>query len=250
MPVHIYLSPHLDDAVLSCGGLIARQAANDEPVTVVTVCAGDTPVGELTPFAVELHRRWGGEGSPVAARRAEDRMACGRLGASVIQLEVVDAVYRRSKNVPLYPDEAAIFGPLNPADLGLVAQLAALLAEACSPTAYLYCPAGIGGHVDHRLTRMAAERLGRPLWYYPDLPYAARGGSLPEGLGVPTGTQTVVHLVEEEIQTWAVAAGEYRSQLSTFWQSADALYQELAEYIDWSGGMPLWAPAVAPAILD
>src|SRR4030042_1739567 len=75
MASHVYLAPHLDDAVFSCGGLIARQTANDEAVTVVTVCAGDTPVGELTPFAVELHRQWGGAGSPIAARRAEDRMA-------------------------------------------------------------------------------------------------------------------------------------------------------------------------------
>jgi len=96
MALHIYLAPHLDDAVFSCGGLMARQAANDEGVTVVTVCAGDTPVGELTAFAVELHRRWGGAGSPIAARRAEDRMACGRLGASAVHLEVPDAVYRRS----------------------------------------------------------------------------------------------------------------------------------------------------------
>jgi LmbE family N-acetylglucosaminyl deacetylase len=242
MPVQVYLSPHLDDAVLSCGGLIARQVANDEPVTVVTVCAGDTPVGELTAFAVELHRRWGGEGSPVAARRAEDRMACGRLGASVIQLEVVDAVYRRARDTPLYPDEASIFGPLHPADLGLVAQLAALLAEACSPTAHIYCPAAVGGHVDHRLTRLAAERLGRPLWYYPDLPYSARGSRLPEDLAAPPGLQTVVALAEEEVQSWVVAVAEYRSQFSTFWPNADGLYKELAEYIDRSGGIPLWAP--------
>lgn len=242
MPVQIYLSPHLDDAVLSCGGLIARQVAGDEPVTVVTVCAGDTPVGELTAFAVELHRRWGGEGSPVASRRAEDRMACGRLGASVIHLEVVDAVYRRAKDAPLYPDEASIFGPLHPADLGLLAQLAALLADACSPSAQIYCPAAIGGHVDHRLTRLAAERLGRPLWYYLDLPYAARGGRVPEDLAIPPGVRTAVPLADEEIQSWVVAASEYRSQLSTFWSNPDALYKELAEYLDRSGGIPLWAP--------
>ncbi len=243
MASHVYLAPHLDDAVFSCGGLIARQTANDEGVTVVTVCAGDTPVGELTPFAVELHRRWGGAGSPIAARRAEDRMACGRLGASAVHLEVPDAVYRWAAGEPLYPDEGAAFGSLHPADGELVARLAALLEEKCPPQARLYCPSVLGGHVDHRLTRMAAERLGRPLWYYQDMPYAARGGVLPADLALPTGITTTVPLAEEEVQQWIDAIGEYRSQVTTFWPTENALYRELTETLERSGGLRFLRPA-------
>ena len=245
MALHVYLAPHLDDAVFSCGGLMARQTASDEGVTVVTVCAGDTPVGELTAFAVELHRRWGGAGSPIAARRAEDRMACGRLGASAFHLEVPDAVYRWSHSEPLYPDEGAIFGSLHPADEELVAQLAALLEEKCPPDARLYCPSVIGGHVDHRLTRMAAERLGHSLWYYQDMPYAARGGVIPADLALPTGITMTIPLAEEEVQLWIDAMGEYRSQLSTFWGSEDGLYRDLTETLEQSGGLRFLRPAGA-----
>jgi LmbE family N-acetylglucosaminyl deacetylase len=243
MALHIYLAPHLDDAVFSCGGLMARQAANDEGVTVVTVCAGDTPVGELTAFAVELHRRWGGAGSPIAARRAEDRMACGRLGASAVHLEVPDAVYRRSHIEPLYPDEGSIFGSLHPADEALVARLAALLEEKCPPQARLYCPSVVGGHVDHRLTRVAAERLGRPLWYYQDMPYAARGGVIPADLPLPTGITVSIPLAEEEVQQWIDAISEYRSQLSTFWGDDHAVYGELSEMLGRTGGLRMLRPA-------
>lgn len=242
MTRHVYLSPHLDDAVFSCGGLIARQAGNDEGAVVVTVCAGDTPVGELTPYAVELHNRWGGSGSPVAARRAEDRMACGRLGASAVHLEVPDAVYRRSQGEALYPDEGAVFGSLHPADKELVAGLVALLEERCPPDSRLYCPSVLGGHVDHRLTRMAAERLGRPLWYYQDFPYAARGGVLPADMPLPTGGVTTVPLGDEELQQWIDAIGEYRSQLSSFWPTEDALFRELSEFIQGLGGIRLLRP--------
>jgi LmbE family N-acetylglucosaminyl deacetylase len=245
MASHVYLSPHLDDAVFSCGGLITRQTANDEKVSVVTVCAGDTPVGELTPFAAELHRRWGGAGSPIAARRAEDRMACGRLGASAIHLDVADAVYRRDAGLPLYPEESTLFGSLHPADAELVVRLAALLEEKCPEQARLYCPSVLGGHVDHRLTRMAAERLGRPLWYYQDMPYAARGGLLPADLPLPTGITTAVPLVDEEVQQWIDAIGEYRSQLSTFWPTESALYRELTEALERSGGLRFLRPAGA-----
>jgi LmbE family N-acetylglucosaminyl deacetylase len=245
MASHVYLAPHLDDAVFSCGGLIARQTANDEGVTVVTVCAGDTPVGELTPFAVELHRRWGGAGSPIAARRAEDRMACGRLGASAVHLEVPDAVYRWAAGEPLYPDEGAVFGSLHPSDEALVAQLAALLEEKCPPQARLYCPSVVGGHVDHRLTRKAAERLGRPLWYFQDMPYAARGGVLPADLALPTGITMTVPLAEEEVQQWIDAIGEYRSQLTTYWPTENALYRELTETLERFGGLRFLRPAGA-----
>ncbi len=37
---HIVLSPHLDDAALSCGGFIARMTAAGERVLVVNVCSG------------------------------------------------------------------------------------------------------------------------------------------------------------------------------------------------------------------
>jgi LmbE family N-acetylglucosaminyl deacetylase len=245
MASHVYLSPHLDDAVISCGGLIARQTANDETVTVITVCAGDTPVGELTPFAVELHRRWGGAGSPIAARRAEDRMACGRLGAMAMHLEVPDAVYRRDSGAPLYPEESSLFGSLNPADADLVTRLAALLEDKCPEQARLYCPSVLGGHVDHRLTRMAVERLGRPLWYYQDMPYAARGGVLPADLSLPTGITTAVPLADEEVQQWIDAIGEYRSQLSTFWPTENALYRELTETLERSGGLRFLRPVGA-----
>src|SRR3989304_1899066 len=96
MTHRVYLSPHLDDALLSCGGLVAQQVAGGDEVTVFTVCAGDSPVGELTPFAYELHRRWGGAGSPMGLRRAEDLVACGRLGASVVHLGFADAIYRHA----------------------------------------------------------------------------------------------------------------------------------------------------------
>ena len=67
----IYLSPHFDDAVLSCGGLIWEQVRRGERVEIWTVCAGAIPPGPLSPFAAELHARWGTGMASVEARRAE-----------------------------------------------------------------------------------------------------------------------------------------------------------------------------------
>jgi len=49
---HIYLSSHLDDAVLSCGGTIHRLSAGGEAVQVMTLLAGNpTPGSEPLPYA-------------------------------------------------------------------------------------------------------------------------------------------------------------------------------------------------------
>jgi len=39
----IYLSPHLDDAVLSCGGIIWQQVQSGHQVEIWTICAADPP---------------------------------------------------------------------------------------------------------------------------------------------------------------------------------------------------------------
>jgi hypothetical protein len=240
---HIYLSPHLDDAVFSCGGLIARQIAEMAAVTVLTVCAGDPPPGEVSPFAAQLQARWGEQTAPVSKRRAEDRIACGRLGASVVHLAIPDAIYRKDpQGAPTYPDEASIFGVLSASDEETVDLVVESLLPYCSSGSRLYSPAGCGGHVDHRLVRSAAGRLGIPVWFYLDLPYAARGGSIPEGLGPPSGEHVSQALALEEIEAWAVAAFEYASQRSTFWGSYDALLRELRDFHDSHGGIPLIAP--------
>lgn len=244
MGVRFLLSPHLDDAVLSCGGLIARWINRGYDVTVLTIFAGDPPPGPLSPYAQELHSRWDQPDGAVASRRAEDRIACGRLGASVVHLTFPDALYRRSSAGDfLYPNEASVFGGIQPEEDPLVETICAGIPQAHEADSTWLCPIGIGGHVDHRLTRRAAERLGVGLWYYRDLPYDNRGGSLPAGMSMPTGVEAVLALAPEEIESWATAVAEYRSQVSTFWADEAELLQELTEYHERMGGIRVFTPA-------
>jgi LmbE family N-acetylglucosaminyl deacetylase len=184
---HLFLSPHLDDAALSCGGTIARLAAAEEPVLVVTVFAGDPDLDRLSPFARETHVAWGDPAAPYAARRAEDRAAMARLGATPLHLGFRDAIYRTdAAGAPIYTSNQALFGPPHAADELLIDRLeAALRPLVCrlDPTV-LYIPLGVGRHADHQLVAQAALRLLSPvetapeLWWVEDFPYAA--GGLPE----------------------------------------------------------------------
>src|SRR5262245_42598457 len=80
---HIYLSPHLDDAVLSCGGSIARHSAAGARVLVVTICtAAPPPEGPFSDFAKETHNLWGLTADQgMHARLHEDSLAMEHLGA-------------------------------------------------------------------------------------------------------------------------------------------------------------------------
>lgn len=240
MTLRAYVSAHLDDAVFSCGGLMAQQAAAGDEVRVVTVCAGDPPVGELTPFAYELHRRWGGAGSPMGLRRAEDHVACGRLGASVVHLAIPDAIYRRAKDgQALYPNVEALFDRLLPEDGARIDEAAAALSRALPAEADLYAPLAIGGHVDHILTRRAILRLRRPLWFYRDIPYAIRPTPVETEPAPTRAAEALAGLAPGEIETWAVAAGEYHSQVSSFWPDFETMEAELRSFHDRFGGIPL-----------
>ncbi|UCG23914.1 MAG: PIG-L family deacetylase, partial [Chloroflexota bacterium] len=76
----IYLSPHLDDAVLSCAGQIYQAVEAGRSVLIVTVMAGDASTAELSPFAQSLHERWEVASDAVAVRREEDKAASELLG--------------------------------------------------------------------------------------------------------------------------------------------------------------------------
>ena len=239
----IYLAPHLDDVALSCGGLVWEQAVAGERVIVVTICAGDPPPGQLSRFAESLHARWGIGQEAAAARRAEDLRACQRLGAVAQHFSTPDCIYRidpRDGN-PLYTSEAALRGPLHPAEAGLVDGLQRQLSQALPPMASLVCPLAVGGHVDHRLVRIVAEGLGRTLWYYADAPYVLRAGAeLEEASSGMRATDFPVS--ERGLEAWIEAIALHASQISTFWPDMQSMREEMSAYCQQVGGLRLWQP--------
>ena len=237
-----YLSPHPDDAAMSCGGIIHQQVQGGEKVSVWTLFAGDPPDGELTPFAASLHRRWGVDAATaMAARRDEDRCAARRLGADLHNFNLPDCIYRRLPDgEPLVTREEDLWQPLHPGEAELTAQLAALMAAALPDDARLVCPLGIGAHVDHTLARAAAESLGRDLHLYADFPYAQREGTLSEGWIAPHFVPHRYALSAADMLAWGDAIAAHASQISTFWKNEAEMRTALGEFHARGGGDCLW----------
>lgn len=208
---HVYIAPHLDDVVLSCGGIVARQRAAAQRVLVVTVCAGSPPAdAPLAPFAVYLHNAWGLGLDPVAARRYEDKMALERLGADGLHHVSHDAIYRG------YTSRMAVFGPPQPDDplLPTVTTLLQTLRQ-LNPQALVYLPLAVGGHVDHRVVYNAHGAIRNAgLAFYEDFPYAAVPNAVSQRLRELRETFTPSTVVFDPYLGRKIGAiAEYASQL-------------------------------------
>jgi len=231
----VFLSPHPDDAMLSCGGTIYQLAQGGQRPLVITIFGGDRAAeAPLSDFARALHTRWQlGDDAP-AARRDEDRAACDRLGAMLIHLPFADAVYRLDPvtRQPLYDSEEAIFGEVR--EPGLIDLVAAALRSKLQPiglsAVQLFVPLSAGHHVDHQIARAAAERLNVDRIYYEDYPYAERVDRLAHVWGQDRWTSELIELSEAALQARIEAFLQHRSQISTFYRDAEEVAQRLRAY--------------------
>ncbi|MDN7970796.1 PIG-L family deacetylase [Burkholderia multivorans] len=148
----LVVSPHLDDAVFSCGQLLAQAPGS----VVVTVFAGIPPTGTVAP---PWDRRAGFRSADEAmrARRDEDRHALSILDARPVWLDFLDDQYGT-------PAAAS----------AIAARVAAVIAE--HPGYGVLAPAGLF-HRDHlqvqqaMLTLLRDDDTSRVWRFYEDVPY-------------------------------------------------------------------------------
>ena len=94
------VSPHLDDALLSCGVMIQRRVAAGDKVFILNIFS---------------------EGTNAANRQQEDKAAAALLGAEPVFLNELDAPDRDPK---YKPTENLFFAPLEPADRPFIDKVA------------------------------------------------------------------------------------------------------------------------------
>ena len=179
-PSLLFISPHLDDAVFSCGGYIGKLCALGYPARVLTLFSG-SPEGKLSLLAKALHLDWGLAKAAPAVRREEDRQALAELGAEGLHAGFLDCIYRRDaeSGKPVYKRLGKILGQEAVEETQLDEEIARYLAGILHEGGYqhAFAPLGLGGHVDHLIThaaaRLALEACPQTrIHFYEDLPYA------------------------------------------------------------------------------
>jgi LmbE family N-acetylglucosaminyl deacetylase len=237
----IYLSPHFDDAALSCGGLIWEQVQSGAQVTILTVCAGDPPEGPFSELAKELHDRWGTGEDAVEIRSRENQESCQVLGARVVDLQIPDVIYRRSPidGSPICKSDADIMSDIQAVEMPLVGVLKNELISNIPQDCEIVSPLALGGHVDHRLVRSAVELLGRPINYYADFPYLVDFDEQQIDAAGPQHHR-IYPISQAGLRGWQASIAVHRSQISTFWGSLEQLQAEVHAYWQLNRGIKIW----------
>ena len=211
----LFISPHLDDVVLSCGGLVALASERGEQPIILTVFASAPASATDLSHLDRLHAAWGMPGATprevVERRRAEDRAASAVLGARSVFLEHFDAIYR----VGRYTSRGALFGARHEDDEALARSIGEELVHHWTTLGKprVYLPLGLGDHVDHRIVADAAAGLsvrGAEVWRYEDFPYARTDAG---SRGQTMSAVPLVIDVSRTIATRLAAIAKYESQL-------------------------------------
>ncbi len=205
-------SPHLDDAVFSAGGTLARLAAVGAEVTVATVFTASVPDPQGFALACQLDKGLGPEVDYMALRRAEDAAACRAVGAAPRHLPFREAPHRGYGSAP------ELFAGVRADDdaAEAVAPALAALVDALRPD-LVFAPQAVGAHVDHvQVVRaLDALRLDRPILWWRDHPYVVRPGTPREPFGARFAEQALAEAPLDPAARAARTAGAlaYASQL-------------------------------------
>lgn len=186
----LFLSPHLDDAVLSCAGLIEAHSGTRE-ITVATIFTAAEPPPHTRAARTFLAQCSAHDATTLFEnRRKEDQTALAGLRTAHRHLGAVDALFRQrvwNRNaigpfvrwipelVHLYPTYRLdiALGRISRHDARLMRKVHHAAASLMEETGaeLLFCPVGVGRHVDHLITRAVGQAFPDQVVYYSDFPY-------------------------------------------------------------------------------
>lgn len=198
-----FISPHLDDAVLSAGDLISFLIEQKVPVNAITVF---TEISEkpYTLSAKSYVRQCGYADAEMlfADRRKEDKEIFENLGIFTAHLGFIDATWRKKENISAlrkllsrfipefghrYPIHQlnVISGKIVPEDLPLIDDIGNAVRKIIGEKNdyIVFAPAAFGNHVDHTLARAVCEKYFPASILWSDFPYNMKEKSLMEIAG-------------------------------------------------------------------
>lgn len=191
-----FISPHLDDAMLSCGDLLSRLSGSVS-ITIVNVFT-EAAFGPHTLSTKNFLKQCNCNDSfeLFKKRREEDKKIWDEMGIKVINLGFIDAQWRKKDKLDFFqrklsvliPEFSHIYptyrwhiikGGVSKLDNCLMDNIKKeILSIVNTKEKYLiFCPSAVGNHVDHLLVRNCClEIFGNNLILWSDFPYNEKGG--------------------------------------------------------------------------
>lgn len=202
---HIYLSPHPDDAALSCGGTIASRNHEGNRQLVVTLCTA-VPDCRLQMWSIRL---------------IEEKHGMDTLGTDCLMWNILDAPFRHNA----YTGDGLFSLPLH--DDTMSVETAFILKQLAQQnrTAILHAPLGVGNHVDHINAFIAAQMIWpqEKLLFYEDIPYTVHDPDAIEKRINSIGKKMDIENVDisSSFDRKIDAVSKYKSQISFLFDTHD-----------------------------
>ena len=239
MKQYLFLSPHLDDAILSCGAYIYKLARNNSRILIATVFSGSADTRQLSQLAADFNSRCNLNNDAMKTRRAEDIKAAKSVNADTVHLNLLECLYRQTNDeLPQYTSPDDIFiADLNK-EKETVDKVESVLWETFNPADYeeIYVPLGIGRHIDHLILRKAAEDLYNgsginKLIYYEDIPYVCDDRDISWRTELTNGLVNYPYNISKnEFRRYLKAVALYKSQKHVLWYTRDMKMKQLGNH--------------------
>lgn len=228
MRTAFFISPHLDDAVFSCGGTLAKLAAEGWQTILCTIFTKSVANPQGFALRCQLDKNLAADVDYMKLRRAEDFRAAKILGAAeTLHLNFPEAPHRG------YESAAELFAGEKTGDeiWREVAEYFEMLNEVHQPE-IVFAPQGLGNHADHLQAIRAVRRafsIEKIRWYR-DTPYAIRQpDALPSAL-LPPGLFSLFSEIEVYLPRKIAACAAYQSQINFQFGSTDQIKTKLENF--------------------
>lgn len=221
----LFISPHLDDAVFSCGGTLLKMRKAGWRTILCTVFTKSVINPQGFALACQLDKNLAPDVDYMKLRRGEDCRAAKILNVSeVLHLNLPEAPHRGYHSAP------ELFAGVKSKDAiqKSVADHFRLIADIHQPN-IIFVPQGLGNHCDHLQTINAALEvfdLERIRWYF-DTPYIIRQPDAKNYRHLPQNLIRRQTDITGEIARKITACIEYKSQIEFQFGGVEKLEQAL-----------------------
>jgi len=184
----VFLSPHLDDAVLSSGALISYLTDKTEVrvVTAFTECSKSSFTMSARAYLKQC--AYNSFQDLYKQRREEDMEALKSIGVKFQHLEFIEAIYRKKHTLPSWkkivakwlPELNHIYpiyrwhitkGEISNDDKKNIEKLTEKIVDSIDDKTIVFAPMAVGKNVDHVIIRDIANNLEQPVIFWSDQPY-------------------------------------------------------------------------------
>lgn len=230
----IFISPHLDDVILSCGEFVAKLRNTKREVLVITIFSG-TPMSENISHAAKLfHDSCNLGDNAMHFRKNEDEKAMKLLDVEYIHIGELESLYRKNTDGTYkYNEIEHIFTTDTSNEIDTIKCLSSKIENifANMNIDKIYIPLGIGNHIDHVITRKSIENIASKFffkkYYYEDTPYVCNLESNNYSELTSELNSFVIKVTDEEWNLKCEAINCYVSQLDMLWKNEEEKLMQL-----------------------